>query len=119
MASGYPDWRPPGSGAGGRTIALVVLAAAGDIIPAPGAGFRIVLFDFMTIPSAAGAGGTFAEVTPANVLVRNLLDLVSVANGFIPYPFAGLPFAPGNKFRLTGSGGATWHIHITYVLEAV
>jgi hypothetical protein len=90
-----------------------------DLIAAPGAGFRLVLQGIMAWADVGGIDMIVSEVTPANVVVRTVWRVRTVANGFIDFYWNGLPLAPGNKVRVTANVGAFWGVHCTYTVEPI
>ncbi len=118
MAHGYPDWQPV-VGNVAPSVSRVGTNVAADVIPAPGAGFRILVLHLYMTPSAAGSLGTVDEVTPGNGFVRNIAQDAGIAWGFLAFDFDGLPLGPGNKLRLTDAGGITWYVHAVYSIVPV
>ncbi len=120
MASGHADWRAPGTGAGGRTVAILILAAAnGDVIASPGAGFRIVLYYGRSGAAAVVVRQHLAEVTAANVFVRDLFECDTPVNTSADIHWNGVPLGAGNKLRDI-NGGVNERIHnVVYSIEPI
>jgi hypothetical protein len=120
MPSGYPDWRPPGSGGGSRLFVFVTVGVGPtDLIAAPGAGFRIVLYDLMVEGGTSGTQAQAQEFTPANVFVRDIFNVTTNGTNLYGFSYGGVPLAAGNKLRCPAVGGGSKFYHITYVVEAI
>jgi hypothetical protein len=120
MVKGYPDWRPP-SAPGTYDLTQINVAAIGDIVASPAAGFRLVLYSILVVTSAAVQTiCVAAEVTPANVTVRRVLVGNLLANtGTLGFSYNGVPFGATNKLRLITAPGGGLEFHVLTRTEAV
>jgi hypothetical protein len=120
MATGHPDWQPVASSSSSLLVADRYTSPA-DILPVAPAGYRYLLRNL--VAQAAAGVGPFAciidEVTPANVVVRHLTDLIMGGERVLPVNFEGLPIDSANKVRLTNDGGGGLRLVLVYTLVAV
>ncbi len=118
MTKGYPDWRPP-SAPGTLNLNVTRTNAIADLVPSPGAGFRLVLYTIMIVGEAAGGLIFVDEVTTANVFVRTLMSGSPSSSLQEDFDYGGVPLGAVNKIRLTAAPANFIDVHITTRTEAV